>query len=88
MADESRLSDLMTRWQEERARGRDVTVSELCRDCPELTAELARRFADVRQEEVADSPDLVVSKSAIFGARSRATSSISSSVHTARGTWG
>ena len=36
MADESRLSDLLTQWQEQHAQGRDVAVNELCRDCPEL----------------------------------------------------
>lgn len=49
MADESRVSELMNQWQAERARGRDVPVTELCRDCPELSAELARRIAIARQ---------------------------------------
>jgi eukaryotic-like serine/threonine-protein kinase len=66
MADESRLSHLLTRWQAERARGHDVAVTELCRDCPELSAELARRIEIARQVDIADVADYPSTATAFF----------------------
>src|SRR5437870_13897517 len=66
MADESRLGDLITQWQEQRARGRDVAVTELCRDCPELSAELARRLETVRQGYIADDANFPSTATAFF----------------------
>src|SRR5262245_29189809 len=43
MSDEARLSDLLLRWEEQRASGQEASTLELCRDCPELLAELERR---------------------------------------------
>jgi serine/threonine protein kinase len=40
MSQESRLLDLVVRWEELRAGGREVSAEELCRDCPELIEEL------------------------------------------------
>jgi serine/threonine protein kinase len=51
MTTEERLEDLLLRWQELYDLGRDAPVSELCRDCPELSAELARRIDAVRRME-------------------------------------
>jgi serine/threonine protein kinase/tetratricopeptide (TPR) repeat protein len=68
MPDESRLSDLVTRWQEQRARGREVAVTELCRDCPELSAELARRIEMVRRGYVTDVADYPSTATAFFEA--------------------
>jgi serine/threonine protein kinase len=47
--DNSRLEDLLLRWEELRAEGRDLTVEELCPDSPTLAAELAGRIAALRQ---------------------------------------
>jgi serine/threonine protein kinase len=66
MADESRLSDLLTQWQEQRAHGRDVAATELCRDCPELSAELARRIEVVRQGYVAEDANFQSTVTAFF----------------------
>lgn len=41
---QSRIDDLLLRWDEARERGEAWTVSDLCRDCPELAAELERRI--------------------------------------------
>src|SRR5262245_61001448 len=46
---EERLQSLLLAWQEQQAQGRDVPAAELCRDCPELAGELARRIEVVRQ---------------------------------------
>jgi serine/threonine protein kinase len=43
--DDPRLAGLLHRWDELNARGRGPSVAELCRDCPELAEELARRIA-------------------------------------------
>jgi serine/threonine protein kinase len=48
MPDPSRLSELLLRWEELRAQGRDGTAEELCHDCPEQIPELARRLAALR----------------------------------------
>ncbi len=39
------VSELLLRWQEQRAAGRCVTAEELCADCPELAGELRERVA-------------------------------------------
>src|SRR5262249_20062963 len=44
MTDERRLDDLLSRWQQERARGRTPAAAELCCDCPELAPELEKRL--------------------------------------------
>lgn len=44
MAEEHDVSDLVSRWEEERRRGREPTPSELCRDCPQLTPEVERQI--------------------------------------------
>jgi serine/threonine protein kinase len=46
---EERLNDLLLAWQEQHDQGRDVSAAELCRDCPELAGELARRIDVLRQ---------------------------------------
>src|ERR1700686_2688877 len=43
-----RLNSLLLLWQEEQLRGRDLSPAELCRDCPELAAELAERIRILR----------------------------------------
>jgi serine/threonine protein kinase/tetratricopeptide (TPR) repeat protein len=68
MTDESRLSDLITLWQEERARGHEVAATELCRDCPELSAELARRIEIASRGYVADAADFPSTATAFFEA--------------------
>src|SRR5262245_44215234 len=39
------VSELLVRWQEQRAVGRRVAVEELCAGCPELAGELRERVA-------------------------------------------
>ena len=36
MSEESRLLELVVRWEELRKAGREPSADELCRDCPEL----------------------------------------------------
>jgi serine/threonine protein kinase len=45
---EDRLDSLLLAWQEEHSRGRDMPAAELCRDCPELQAELDARIRKLR----------------------------------------
>jgi tetratricopeptide (TPR) repeat protein len=49
MIDEATLGELLSLWERESAAGRDVPASELCRDHPELLAELERRMQAIRQ---------------------------------------
>ena len=51
MDSEQRLSELLLRWEELRARGQAVSVEELCSDAPELREELSRR---IRAREAGD----------------------------------
>jgi Leucine-rich repeat (LRR) protein/tRNA A-37 threonylcarbamoyl transferase component Bud32 len=44
MADTCSVSELLLRWQELRAGGRDVSPDELCADCPDLLDELKRHI--------------------------------------------
>jgi hypothetical protein len=39
---------LLVDWQEAKAQGRDAPPAELCRNCPELAEELARRIQVLR----------------------------------------
>src|SRR5262245_42558131 len=43
------LSALIARWEEARARGQDLSTSDLCRDCPDR-ADTLRRVLDVLRE--------------------------------------
>jgi WD40 repeat protein/tRNA A-37 threonylcarbamoyl transferase component Bud32 len=45
MSDTAKVSKLLLRWEELRQQGRMPAVQELCRDCPELIPEVARRLA-------------------------------------------
>jgi serine/threonine-protein kinase len=40
MGTNAKLDDLLLRWEEQRRQGRALSAEELCRDCPELLAEL------------------------------------------------
>src|SRR5262245_12103887 len=44
MNSDSRLDELLLRWEELQERGQTPTAEELCRDCPELAASLAERI--------------------------------------------
>jgi serine/threonine-protein kinase len=44
MADETRIQELLSRWEECRVRGQAVSAEELCRGCPDLAAELRKRI--------------------------------------------
>ncbi|MCZ2344394.1 MAG: serine/threonine protein kinase [Bacteroidales bacterium] len=44
MTDTDRIAELLLDWEDRREHGIDVPVEELCRDCPHLIPELARRI--------------------------------------------
>lgn len=46
--DQERLADLLLQWEESLEEGNEIPAEELCRDCPELTEELARRIAALK----------------------------------------
>jgi len=48
MNDEDRIAELLLRWEELREQGQDVSAADLCRDCPQLAAALARRIAALK----------------------------------------
>jgi serine/threonine protein kinase len=50
MAADTRLDDLLQRYQEAHDRGQPVTPEELCRDCPELLADLRERIRRLQAE--------------------------------------
>src|SRR4051812_6052696 len=47
MPADDRLDALLLRWEELYEQGQDVPAEELCRDCPELAAELVGRIAAI-----------------------------------------
>jgi WD40 repeat protein len=49
MSDEAALDRLLSLWQQEKARGRDLPATAICRERPELAEELGRRIAAVRR---------------------------------------
>jgi WD40 repeat protein/tRNA A-37 threonylcarbamoyl transferase component Bud32 len=51
MADDGLLEELLSQWQRDAAQGRDSTATELCRDHPELAAELERRIRAARRRD-------------------------------------
>lgn len=66
MGTNAKLDDLLLRWEERRRQGQAISAEELCRDCPELLAELnwhiqALQFMDsvleTTQEEPGAHPD-------------------------------
>jgi serine/threonine protein kinase len=48
METETRVDDLVDRWEVMRARGTPLTIEELCADCPELVAPVRRRIEILR----------------------------------------
>ena len=54
--DEELLLDLILRWEELRARGREVAVEELCREWPSLEGELRRRLEALEQTAWLEAP--------------------------------
>jgi len=57
MSDEATLDDLISLWERERARGRDLSAAELCPDRPELAPELGRRIQAVQHLNSLACPD-------------------------------
>jgi WD40 repeat protein/tRNA A-37 threonylcarbamoyl transferase component Bud32 len=49
MSDEAALDELLSLWQAEKARGRDLPADVICCDRPELAEELGRRIDAVRR---------------------------------------
>ena len=47
--DEERLDDLLDQWEAAYENGRDVPVSELCRECPELIPHLEDKIARLKR---------------------------------------
>ncbi|HEX5272325.1 MAG TPA: protein kinase [Gemmataceae bacterium] len=56
MADETLPDELLSQWKREAARGRDLAATELCREHPELVAELERRIRAARQMDTSALP--------------------------------
>src|SRR5438105_2208562 len=53
---DTRVLDLVSRWDDLREQGKKITPEELCRDCPELVNEVKRRIKDLQElEPVLDS---------------------------------
>ncbi|HZV04485.1 MAG TPA: serine/threonine-protein kinase [Gemmataceae bacterium] len=76
---DDRVNALLSAWQEQQLQGRDLPVAELCRDCPELAAELGRLIGVLRRVK-----DLVQprSSSAAFGAPNMCAQTASSNGQT------
>jgi serine/threonine protein kinase len=53
---EDRLADLLQRWQEGQDQGIELSVEELCRDCPQLAPVLRERIAALKQMAWLDRP--------------------------------
>ena len=51
MSSEEQIADLMLQWEDRRLAGLAASADELCRDCPELKPELARRIDVVESME-------------------------------------
>ena len=49
--DDSRLAELLSRWEDLYEQGRSISPEELCSTCPELAGELARRIVLLRRIE-------------------------------------
>ena len=49
MKSDDRLEALLLRWEELAEGGEDVSVEDLCHDCPELAEELRRRIEALRE---------------------------------------
>jgi len=56
MADPARLDDLLIRWEESREEGREVSVEQLCADCPELAGSLRKRVAMLKRMSWLEGP--------------------------------
>ena len=54
--DEELLLDLILRWEELRAKGREVAVEDLCREWPSLEGELRRRLEALEQTAWLEEP--------------------------------
>lgn len=48
MSDEDRIAELLLRWEELREQGQELSAADLCRDCPQLAAALARRIQGLK----------------------------------------
>jgi WD40 repeat protein/serine/threonine protein kinase len=51
MSDETRLRELLLRWEELHEEGQSVSATELCRDCPELIEPLQQRIGALQSLE-------------------------------------
>ena len=54
--DEDNLAELLVRWEEAHERGHDLPAQELCRECPHLAGELARRIEALKATSWLDKP--------------------------------
>ena len=51
MTSESTLEEILDRWEDARERGEQIGVEQLCRDHPDLAAEVEARMAAIQQVE-------------------------------------
>jgi len=56
MPDDSRLLDLIVRWEEMREAGQSLSAEQLCQDCPELLPALQQRLETLRAVDAALGP--------------------------------
>src|SRR5262245_9276403 len=47
METDTRLTELLLRWERLREQGQNIAPAEMCRDCPELLEEFTRRARDL-----------------------------------------
>jgi hypothetical protein len=71
-----RLDSLLLAWQEQRRQGRDVPAADLCRDCPELAAELSQRIGVLRQMEALMQPTVEPGVTAMAPAADKAPTNL------------
>ena len=45
---QDQLEELLVDWEQQRRQGNELTVEELCKDHPELTADLSQLIADFK----------------------------------------
>lgn len=85
--DDTELDELLSRWEELREQGQDVSAQEICSTCPELADELARRIEVLRRTEPGQvETDVGGDGTAVPGARvaSRQAASACAEFHTLR----
>ncbi len=53
---DDRIQELLERWDDLRQQGEELSVEELCRDCPELADEVRRRIEALKATNWLEKP--------------------------------